>query len=43
MAVTQSVNFKKNYMNIKEPEGKKYSFGVGRDMMYPIHVDRVLR
>lgn len=39
--VSQSVQFKKK--NFRDHEGKKYSFGIGRDLMYPIHVDRVIR
>lgn len=42
-SVTQSVNLKMYMKNIRDSDGKKFSFGLGRQHMYPLHVDKVLR
>ena len=41
--VSQSVNLKMFMHNMRETDGKKYTFGVGRSQMYPIHIDHVIR
>ena len=41
--VSRSVNLKMYMQPAKDSDGKKFSFGVGRSQMYPLHVDEVLR